>query len=136
MSQERVEAVRAIWAEWARGNMNAAVDLFDPEIRFVSFMPDAREQVVARGPAGVAEFMREFLRHWRDYRLIADEVTELGDDGVLVSGRQAAVGRQSGVAVEDTMHSAWVFRGDRVVCLTFDRDRDAAIEAAGLKPES
>jgi ketosteroid isomerase-like protein len=134
MSQDRVQVVRAIWAEWAKGNMSAAVELFDPEIRFVSFMPDAREQVVARGPAGVEEFMREFLRHWRDYRLIADEVSELGDNGVLVSGRQAATGRQSGVAVEDRMYSAWIFRGDRVVCLTFDRDRDAAIEAA--RPET
>ncbi len=135
MSQDRVEIVRAVWAEWEKGNMSAAVELFDPEIRFVSFMPDAREQVVAHGRAGVEEFMREFLRHWRDYRLIADEVSELGDDGVLVSGRQAATGRQSGVAVEDAMHSAWVFRGDRVFCLTFDRDRNAAIEAAGLEPE-
>jgi ketosteroid isomerase-like protein len=135
MSEDRVEVVRAIWAEWARGNMIAGVELFDPEIRFVSFMPDAREQVVARGPAGVKEFMREFLRHWRDYRLIADEISELGDDGVLVSGRQQATGRQSGVAVEDGMYSAWVFRGGRVVCLTFDRDRDAAVEAAQVEPE-
>ena len=136
MPEDRIEVVRTIWVEWSRGNMNAAVELFDPEIRFVSFMPDASEQVVARGPGGVEEFMREFLRHWRDYRLIADEITELGDDGVLVSGRQAATGRQSGVAVEDTMHSAWIFRGDRVVCLTFDRDRDAAIAAARPTGES
>jgi ketosteroid isomerase-like protein len=129
MTQNRVEVVRGVWEEWARGNMTAAVDLFDPEIRFVSFMPDASKQVVARGPAEIEEFMREFLRHWRDYRLIADDISELGDDGVLVTGRQRASGRQSGVAVEDTMYSAWVFRGDRVVRLSFDRDREAAVEA-------
>ena len=131
MAQDRVEVVRGVWEEWARGDMKAAVDLFDPDVRFVSFMPDASEQVIARGPAEIERFMREFLRHWRDYRLIADEISELGDDGVLVAGRQEAAGRHSGATVADTLFSAWVFEGDRVVRLSFDRDREAALAAVG-----
>jgi ketosteroid isomerase-like protein len=128
VAQENVEIVRRTCAEWERGNMEAGVELFDPEIVFESFMPDANERVVARGPAEVEAFMREFLGQWRDYRLIGEEYRSIGRDKVFVSGHQTAIGRQSGVAVEDTMHSVWTFRGGKV-----DRDRKKALEATGLQ---
>jgi ketosteroid isomerase-like protein len=131
MSQENVEIVRETYAEWQRGNMKAGVERFDPEIVFESFMPDASERIVANGPGEVEAFMREFLRDWRDYRLIGDEYRGQRDR-VFVRGRQAAIGRESRVAVEDTMFSVWTFRDDKVVHLIFDRDRQRALEAAGL----
>ena len=132
MSQENVEIVRETYAEWQRGNMKAGVDRFDPEIVFESFMPDARERIVANGPAEVEAFMREFLRDWRGYRLIGDEYRRASATRVFVRGRQAAVGRESGATVEDTMYSVWTFRDHKVVHLIFDRDRQRALEAAGL----
>ena len=128
---ENVERVRRTYAEWARGNMSAGIELFDPEIVFESFMPDANERVVANGVEEVAAFMREFLGQWRDYRLIGDDFRAVGGDKVLVAGHQTATGRQSGVAVEDTMCSMWTFRDGKVVHLVFDRDR-RILEAAGL----
>jgi ketosteroid isomerase-like protein len=133
MPRDNVEIVRRVYDEWARGNMNAAVDLFDPELVFESFMPDANERVVARGPEGVEAFMREFLGQWRNYRLMGSEFRSVGRDRVFVAGRQTATGRQSGVAVDDTMHSVWTFRDDQVVHLLFERDREKALEAAGLR---
>jgi ketosteroid isomerase-like protein len=132
MSQENVEIVRETYAEWQRGNMKAGVERFDPEIVFESFMPDARERIVANGPAEVEAFMREFLRDWRGYRLIGDEYRRVSATRVLVRGRQAAVGRESGATVEDTMYSVWTFRDHQVVHLIFDRNRQRALEAAGL----
>jgi ketosteroid isomerase-like protein len=133
MSQEKVEIVRRTYAEWEQGNMWAGVDVFDPEIVFESFMPDANERIVVNGPAEVEAFMREFLGQWRDYRLMGEEFREVGEDKVFVAGRQTASGRQSGVAVEDTMFSVWTFRDGKVVHLLFDRDRHKALEAAGLR---
>ena len=132
MSQENVEIVRGIYAEWQGGNMKAGVDRFDPEIVFESFMPDASERIVANGPSEVESFMREFLRAWRDYRLFGDEYRESGATRVFVSGRQAGIGRESGAAVEDTMCSIWTFRDGKVVRLIFERDRQQALQAAGL----
>ena len=132
MSQENVEIVRQIYAEWQRGNMKAGVERFDPEIVFESFMPDASERIVANGPAEVEAFMREFLRDWRDYRMIGDEYRKVGATRVFVSGRQAAIGRESGATVEDTLFSVWTFRDGKVVHLIFERDRQRALEAAGL----
>lgn len=124
--------VRQVYAEWAQGNMRAGVELFDPEIVFESFMPDASERVVANGPAEVETFMREFLGQWRDYKLFGDEFREAGEK-VFVTGHQAATGRQSGAAVEDTMCSVWTFHDGKVVHLLFDRDRQKALAAAGLR---
>jgi ketosteroid isomerase-like protein len=51
----------------------------------------------------------------------------------LVTGRQTATGRSSGVAVENEVFSIWTFRDGRVVRLLFDvGDRQKALEAAGL----
>jgi ketosteroid isomerase-like protein len=131
MSQENVEVVRRVYAEWGLGNMRAGVDLFAPDILFESFMPDANQRIVAHSPNEVGAFMRAFLAQWRDYRLFADELRQ-ADEKVLVIGRQSATGRESGVAVEDTMCSVWTFRDQKVVHLLFERDPQRAREAAGL----
>lgn len=128
-----MEIVRRTYAEWQRGHMWAGVDLFDPAIVFESFMPDSSERVVAHGPAEVKAFMREFLGQWRDYRLIGDEFRDVGEDKVFVAGHQTAAGRHSGVEVEDSMFSIWTFRGGKVVHLLFERDKQTALEAAGLE---
>jgi ketosteroid isomerase-like protein len=132
MSQENVEVVRRTYAEWERGHMTAGVELFDSEIVFESFMPDANERVVAHGPEEVEAFMREFLGNWRDYRLIGEEFREIGKDKVFVAGHQAATGRQSGIPVEGPMCSVWTFRNGKVVGLVFEPDSQTALEAAGL----
>ena len=132
MAQENVEIVRQIYAEWQRGNMKAGVERFDLEIVFEGFMPDASERVVANGPAEVDAFMREFLRGWRDYRMIGDDYRMVGETRVFVRGHQVASGRASGAAVEDTVFSVWTLRDGKVVHLIFDRDRQRVLEAAGL----
>jgi ketosteroid isomerase-like protein len=132
-SQENIEIVRRIYAEWEKGNLQAGVELFDPEIVFESFMPDSSERVVVHGPDEVDAFMREFLAQWRDYRLFGEEFRQVDGETVVVVGRQTAIGRQSGVAVEDQIFSIWTFRGDNVVQLIFDRgDPRRALEAAGV----
>jgi ketosteroid isomerase-like protein len=130
MSDGNVDRVRRAYAEWALGNMRGGVELFDSAVVFESFMPDANERIVVNGPEAVEAFMRTFLDQWRDYRLFGDEFEEIGADKVLVRGRQAAIGRQSGVAVEDAMCSVWTFREGKVVHLVFERDEERALEAA------
>jgi ketosteroid isomerase-like protein len=131
MSEENVERVRRVCAGWERGDLSAGLDLFDSEIRFESFMPDSQRTVFATGLHGIEEFMREFLGAWRDYRFIADHFLDAGDK-VFVEGRQAAIGRQSGVEVEMTIYSIWTFGGENLVALKFTPHREEALEAAGL----
>jgi ketosteroid isomerase-like protein len=135
MSQENVEIVRRIYAQWQLGNMQAGTERFDPEIVFESFVPDASERIVVSGPAGVEGFMREFLRQWREYRLFGMEFREVDPTRVFVVGHQTAFGRESGVAVEDTLFAIWTFRDGKVIHLIFERDRQRALEAAGLSEQ-
>jgi ketosteroid isomerase-like protein len=132
MSQENVEVVRRIYAEWKLGNLEAAVKLFDPEIVFESFMPDSSERVVAHGPTEIEAFTRELLAQTREYRMIGEEFRAVGNDKVFVAGRQATIGRQSGAAVDSPAFWVWTFRRGKVVRLLFEIDRRKALEAAGL----
>jgi ketosteroid isomerase-like protein len=134
MSQENdVEIVRRIYLGWAQGDFRTGLELFDSEMEFESFMPDANERVVASGHEGVEDFMRDFLVQWRDYRIVADEFKTVGQSCVLVTGRQIGVGRQSGIAVEGPAYTVWTFRGGKIVRLLFETDRRRALEAAGLR---
>jgi|SRR5215211_5017907 len=133
MSEEDVEVVRRVYAEWARGKFGGAVALFDADIVFESFMPDSSERVIVHGPEGVEVFMREFLAQWKDYRLVGEEFRQVGSDRVFVEGYQSATGRQSGVAVEMPMFSIWTLRDGKVVHLIVEFDRKKALEAAGLR---
>ena len=133
MSQENVEIVRATYDEWKLGNLAAAVKLFDPEIVFESFMPDSSERIVAHGPKEVEAFTRELLAQTREYRMVGEEFRAVGEDKVFVAGRQATIGRRSGVAVDSPAFWVWTFRGGKVVRLLFEIDRRKALEAAGLR---
>jgi ketosteroid isomerase-like protein len=133
MSRENLDLVRRTYAEWARGNMKAGTELFDAQIVFESFMPDASGRVVARGPQAIEAFMREFLAQWRDYRLVGRDFREVGSDRIVVDGYQAAAGKGSGAAVSLPMHSVWTFREGKVVRLIFEPDMQRALEAVGLR---
>ena len=132
VSRENVEIAREIYTRWARADMRAGVEIFDSSIVFESFMPDANARVVARGPAEIEAFMREFLAQWADYRLIGEDFRDAGTK-VFVAGRQAARGKQSGVEVEQPMHSVWTFRDGKIVGLRFTPFLDEALDAAGLR---
>ncbi|HEX6714035.1 MAG TPA: nuclear transport factor 2 family protein [Thermoleophilaceae bacterium] len=131
-SSQNVDRVRAIYAEWERGNMSAGPEVFDPELVFEAFLPEATERVTVKGLLEVEMFMREFLRQWRDYRLFGDEFRAIGSDAVVVLGHQTASGRQSGATVEHPMSSAWRFRDDKVVHLVFDPDPRKVFAVAGV----
>jgi ketosteroid isomerase-like protein len=132
MSQENVDRVREVYAEWAQGNMRAGVEMFDPEIVFESFMPDASDAVVAHGSEEMEAFMREFLAQWANYSVIGEDFRDAGDK-VFVAGRLSARGRQSGAEVEQPNYfSVWTFRAGKVFGLRFTPFRAEALEAAGL----
>jgi ketosteroid isomerase-like protein len=136
VSQENVELVRDIYAQWARGDMRAGVEVLDPELVFESqALPDSDERVVAHGPAELETWMRGFLTQWADYRLIGEEFRDAGPK-VFVAGRQTARGRQSGARVEQELWSVWTFRAGKVVRLESTSLRRQALEAAGLPEDN
>lgn len=132
MPDDNLEIVRSIYAKWERGDFVAAIGFFDPEITFETFMPDSKQPVVMEGVDQIEKFMRDWFEQWRAYRVTGEEFRPAGEDKVLVSGRQLATGRQSGVEVVSPAFTVWTFRDGKVIGLSAHYDEGQALEAAGL----
>jgi ketosteroid isomerase-like protein len=131
MTQENVEAVRAIYERFSEGDFRTSVDLFDRHVRFL-MLPDAPEAEEAfLGVEGVATGMRRLFETWADLEMEAEELIAAGDT-VLVSVRQHGVARISGVPTEAHYFTLWSFRGSKVILIENFRERAQALEAAGL----
>jgi ketosteroid isomerase-like protein len=130
MSQENVDAVRAVYDEWAKGNFRAGVDLYDALVLFIPLedFPAAGHYL---GREGVREFMRGFLAAWTKLTMTAEDLFAVGDS-VVVTTRWRGVGKESGAVTEKRVFDVWTFRGGAVTRVEFFPGRAEAFEAVGL----
>jgi ketosteroid isomerase-like protein len=130
MSRENVEFVRAVYAEWERGNFSAGVDRYDPDAVLVQGegFPEAGSY---QGLAGFANYMHIFLDAWEKVTIEAEELIDAGDS-VVAAVLQTGIGKGSGASTELRFFQVWTFREGKVIRLEVIRDRDAAFEAAGI----
>jgi ketosteroid isomerase-like protein len=128
MGEENIERLRAIYAEWAEGNFRAGAELLAPDGTFKP-LSDGRETLDREA---VEVYMRDFFASWSDFRTEAEEFVDFGDT-ILVTERQRAAGKSSGIKTEQVVYAAWTFRDGLVIHLRWDRDRATALEAAGLE---
>ncbi len=130
MSEENVKAIRGVYERWAKGDFKAGVAIFDPLILFVmgSRFPESGTYL---GPDEVTEFTRGFLEPWERISIDAEEIVSAGDS-VFAAVRQHGVGIASGAGTEFRYFQVWSFRGDRVIRFENFREREEALEAAGL----
>ena len=131
MSEENVEAVRAIYERFSEGDFRASVDLFDRHVLYLMTpdAPEADEDYV--GVEAVATATRRLFETWADLTMDAEELIVAGDT-VLVSVRQRGVARISGVPTEAHYFTLWSFRGRKVIRIENFPERAQALEAAGL----
>jgi len=130
MSQENVELLRPLLAEWAEGNFWGGAEMMAPDVTFRAAPP---ANFVAHGLEETARQMLDVLAHWSDYRIEAEELEDLGEDSVLVVGRQRGTGKLSGAEVDYPIFVVWKFRENEVIGVYLEGTRDAALEAAGLR---
>jgi ketosteroid isomerase-like protein len=130
MSRERVETLRVIYDEWAKGNMTSGLDLYDADIVFTTpkLTPDGGRYV---GLEEVQDWVRRWMRAWNGLTMTAEEFIDAGDT-VVVAVRQRGVGKESGVPLENSYFQVWTFRGRAVIRVEETQDRAEALEAAGL----
>jgi ketosteroid isomerase-like protein len=130
MSQEHLDAVRAVYAAWGRGDFQGAPNIYDPIAVLVQGQgfPDTGAHL---GIDGIRKYMRGFLEAWEHITIDAEELIEAGDT-VIAAVYQRGIGRGSGVEAEFRYFHVWTFRGDKVVRLETMRERGEALAAAGL----
>ena len=131
MSRENVEAVLRGYAAFNRGDLDAAIEGFHPEIEWhgPGVFPD---EDVYRGVEGVRRFWDQWLELFEDFQIEIEEVIEAGEKVVVmavVHGR----GRGSGADVKTpSFPHLWTFRDGKAVRMRMFQTKAEALEAAGL----
>jgi ketosteroid isomerase-like protein len=136
MASANVDLVRSIYADWERGDWSS-VDWAHPAIEFVR--PDGPEPGSWTGVAGMAEYWRDFLSGWEDWRTEADEYRELDDERVLVLVHMTGRGKTSGLEVGQVRTKAanlFHVRAGRVTRLVAYWDRERALVDLSLDAEA
>ena len=135
MSRENVEIVRRVFEASARGDEQAVLALYHPEVEW-----DA-----SRTQPGFGEFadlyrghdgLRRFFRRWREvWDTDEYEYNELIDAGnaVVSVGTQHGRGHASGLEIARTLVGLWTVRDGKVVRVVWFPTREEALEAVGLR---
>lgn len=132
MPETKVDTVRRIYKRWGRGDFSAGVDLYDPHVLFV-LRPEFPEAGAYVGPDEIRGYMQqEFLAPLEGAAITGEEFLEAGDS-VVVRVTQHATGAASGARVAMGYYHLWTFRGASVIRIECIRERDEALEAAGLQ---
>jgi len=133
MSTESVELIRRGYEAFNRGDLDAAVATFDPEIEWVGpqILPDAPSAY--RGHDGVRTFWAAWAEVFEQFWVEIEEMIDAGDQIVAIV-RVHGRGRDSGVDVETpSFPHVWTVRDGRPVRMEMMQSRREALEAVGLE---
>jgi ketosteroid isomerase-like protein len=134
MSQENVERLRHLYAEWAKGNMWALRDFADPDIEW-EWSPGLAGLYggprVYRGLEEIGAATLEWLGPWDAYWITADDFIDAGDQVVVLMRLHA---RPAGIAsvVEQRTTAVWALRDGNAIQVRYYDDQAEALEAVGL----
>ena len=135
MSRENVEVVRRMYDAVVRGDTEAVIGSYDPEVEWDTTRL-ASEGITGsgtyRGHEGVRRFFREWNEAWEDSRFDLEELIEADQQVVSVVTRRGR-GRASGVEVEAPGAVVWTIRSGKIVRVVLFATRAEALEAVGLR---
>jgi uncharacterized protein len=136
MSEENMEVVRRGYEALNSGDVNRALELFDPEVE-VHLAQDAGTVLgldfdeTYYGVDGFLAFLRRFSEAWREFRWEPQDYIDAGDQ-VVVFIRMFAVGKESGIEIDQPMAHLCTMRDGKLVRHETFWERRAALKAAGL----
>jgi ketosteroid isomerase-like protein len=128
---ERIRIVQRSYDAFNGGDIDRALELFDDDITWHTYIVPGPGGGVYRGHAGVRELWSDAKRIFGDFRNVPEEMFEI-EDRILIFVHITGVGRESGVAVEARIAHVMTFRGDTVILVQSFEDRDEARRVAGL----
>jgi ketosteroid isomerase-like protein len=131
MSQENIERMRQALAAFERGDKETWLGLVHDDIEAVP-MGDWPEEAHVRGREAVWDFLVATEEPWEPGPYELGEVAD-GGDHVAARTRRDLRGKSSGVEVEFDLWAVLTFRDGKVTRVEWFEDRQAALEAAGLR---
>jgi ketosteroid isomerase-like protein len=124
MSQENVEVFKRGVEAWNGDNLDAFIDLVDPEIEWFALME------VYRGHAGVRRAWESFKGDMQ-LKVRFDDIRDLGES-VLALGEMETTGQTTGLDFTTEMAQLFTYRGGKAVRTRDFPSHAEALEAAGL----
>ncbi len=125
MSQENVERIKAGFAAHNRGDVDALVEVYDPEAVFETLLLGTHH-----GNEAIRWIYEENRKTMSGYDVVPVELIDAGDKVVAVA-QAVGAGSASQIAVDEQFAFVFTFRGERVVREQAFRNREEALEAAG-----
>jgi ketosteroid isomerase-like protein len=127
---KQVEIVERAHAALNSGDVDALVALCDPRFR-LDMSDRVMNPAVYEGHDGIRRFLGEVGEVWERYTWEPEQILRAGDQLVALV-RSTGRGRGSGIEIERETAIVWTVEGDRATALHFYRDRNEALQAAGL----
>jgi ketosteroid isomerase-like protein len=127
MSQENVEIVRTAAVANNSGDIDALMELYDPEVEFVTLLLGNYH-----GKAAIRPIFEENRKALSGDRLDPDELIDAGDKVIAVV-HVGGAGATSGIALDDRIALVATLRGGLIVRQQSFRNKTEALEAAGLR---
>jgi ketosteroid isomerase-like protein len=121
-----VEAIRAGFAAHNRGDLDALVAPYDPEVVFETLLLGTHH-----GNESIRLIYEENQKTLSGYNVVPVELIDAGDKVVAVA-QAVGSGSTSKIAVDEPFAFVFTFKGERVVREQAFRNREEALEAAGL----
>ena len=132
MQGENLEIVRRGWDAWLRGDFDALVSDWDPDIVWDNSNFQNWPERSYHGVAGIRRFLTEWLEVWGNYEIDVEELLLAPDGRVVGLFTHRGQGSGSGVPMELEMAQIATVRDGKIVRLDNYDDRSAALEAVGL----
>ena len=127
MSGKNVERIKAGFAAHNRGDIDALIELYDPEVVFETLLLGTHH-----GNEAIRLIYEENQKTMSGYDVIPVELIDAGDKVVAVA-QVVGAGTVSQIALDDRFAFVFTFKGDRVVREQAFRNREKALEAVGAQ---
>jgi ketosteroid isomerase-like protein len=131
MSQENVEIVQAAIAAYLSNDEPTTRELIAPDL-VVSTRPDQPDAVDRRGYEGLLQASAEWVEAWDEHTLEVARVWGAGDL-VVVSARESAHGKTSGVPMESETTFLYTLSAGKISRIQIFGSEREALQAAGLE---
>jgi ketosteroid isomerase-like protein len=132
MSKESTELIRRAYQAYPSGDLNGILEWVDPDLEW-TYLDPALEHPTPQVCHGRQE-LKQVLRHWAEHGLRA-ELEEVASSGelVMVGVRIPGIDAHFSRGGNDRAYSVFTIRGGRIVALRDCRDRQEALQLAGIQ---
>jgi ketosteroid isomerase-like protein len=127
VSRENLERVKQGFAAHNRGDLDALVDFYDPEAVFETLLLGTHH-----GNEAIRLIYEENQKTLAGYDVVPVELIDAGDKVVAVV-KMVGAGAASGIALDEGFAFVFTLRDGRCVREQAFRNREEAVEAAGLR---